>query len=84
MRITLDIDDHTVADELLHVLKQYCHRGVIIKSKVDSKILYTDEELRHDWRAVLSKGLGGLSDDYYKSDSYKLNRAAFSLEKIDE
>jgi len=81
MRIVLDISNSEIADELFGLLAQYRSKGVVIHSEADHRVSYTDEQLEKDWKKIISHGLRNLSDDYYKSDQYKLDRAAYATGK---
>ena len=42
---------------------------------------YSDEYIKENWREMVSVGLSGYDENYYKSEQYKLDRGSYLAEK---
>ncbi len=66
-RIRFDIPDEKLKDDSEEVYRE--------------EIEYSDEYIEKHWREILSKGLGKLNHNYYKSDQYMYDRGEYLAEK---
>jgi len=86
MQLILNIENDSIAKKILLLLEHFKKDGLEVKQEVDLKVKlqvnqYTDEYIKENWRTIISDGLKGVDDDYYKSEQYKMDRGEYLTEK---
>jgi len=81
-QVLLEITNDTIKEKVLWMLEHFKDDGVKVKLlESNQEIDYTDEYIKKNWKALLSKGLSHYNEDYYKSEQYKLDRGEYLMEK---
>lgn len=86
MQLTLNIKNNNTVEKLMWLLDHFSSDEIEVVQKDSNantiiKSEYSDEYIKQNWKELVSKGLSSYSEEYYKSEQYKVERGEYLMEK---